>query len=116
MLDPTINPPQALVAVACGLVAATMHVCAVYGSDKPIPARRQLVAQTLSTFVVGIATLLIIDWIPHVNVSIPQALVAAAVVGGTLGPTGLRWIFSGLVLLLQRWIPGFKPPPGGTDA
>jgi len=116
MLDPTINPPQALVAVACGLVASAMHLCTVFGSEKPVPPRRQLLAHSVSTFLVGVATLLLLDWLPHVDVTIPQALVAAGVVGGTLGPTGIRWLFSGLLLGLQRVLPWYKPPSGGPDA
>ena len=114
-LDPTINVAQAGIAVACGVTAAVMHLMTVWTGDT-VPPRRQLLAATGSTFLVGFVVALLLDRQHFITVDLLWALAIAGVVGAQLGPRGIRWLFAGGLAVLRVAAPAFKPPKEDPDA
>ena len=107
MLDPTVNTYTLEVAVAAGVVAALMHVATVYTSTRPRPAP-QMLGESALTFAVGAGAATALDHLPG-HYDLTATLVIAAVVGSVLGPRGLRWGGSLLVLLLQAYLSATRP-------
>ncbi|GGO24684.1 hypothetical protein [Deinococcus humi] len=103
-LDPTLSTYALAVAAASGLVAAGMHGTTVASSPRPPPIRRVLIAELIRSFVVGAATSEIIRQLPWQWQLLP-VLLAAAVVGSTLGPRGIGWLFAGGLGLLRKLVP-----------
>lgn len=109
-LDPTLSTYALVVAAASGLVAAGMHGTTVASSARPPPIRRVLIAELIRSFVVGAATSEIIRNLPWQWQLLP-VLLAAAVVGSTLGPRGLGWLFAGGLGMLRKLLPLFSGVP-----
>ena len=107
MLDPAINAYTLEVAAASGLVAALMHVATVFTSAHPRPAS-QLAGESALTFAVGAGVAAALDHAPG-RYDVTTVLVIAAVAGSVLGPRGLRWGGSLLVLLLQAYLSATRP-------
>ncbi len=119
MLDPTLNTYALAVAGASGVVAAGMHGTSVLSSAHAPPSRRELIGQFIRTFVVGVATSLVVRWLPW-KFDLVAALVVAAIVGGVLGPRGLSWFLDSGLSVLKRLVPVLSsipdPPAPEPDA
>lgn len=105
MLDPTLDTYGLAVAAASGLVAAGMHGTTVLTSHSVALSRKELLGQVIRTFVVGVATCVGVRALPW-HFDLLAVLLIAAVVGGVLGPRGLRWFMDAGVVLLRRNLPG----------
>lgn len=115
--DPTLNTYALAVVGASGVVAAGMHATALAGSGTAWPARRVLIANLISTALVGMAVAEIIRHAP-LKVDLIPVLLIAAITGHTLGPRGVPWLFSALLGGLRRlpWMPPLpEPPPPLTE-
>ena len=115
-LSPTLDAYALAVALASGLVAAGMHGTSVASSARPAPVRRVLIAQLIRAFVVGAATSEIIRALPWRWELVP-VLLAAAIVGGTLGPRGIGWLFTAGLGVLRKAVPLLSgvPDPAKED-
>ncbi|MGM9319781.1 hypothetical protein [Deinococcus aquaticus] len=111
-LDPTLDTYALVVVAAAGAVAAGMHATALAGSGKPWPARRVLIANLISTALVGMAVGEAARHVP-IKADLIPVLLIAAITGHTLGPRGVGWLFAALLGGLQKlpWVPKLPPIP-----
>ena len=119
MLDPTLSAYALAVSVASGVVAAGMHATTLAGTEQPWPPRRQLVAQLVSTSLVGVAACQLMRWLPW-RVDVVAVLLVSAISGAYLGPRGVGWLFLSGVQVARRSVPALRDipdppaPPGAT--
>lgn len=116
MLDPNLDTYSLAVAAASGVVGAAMHGTTVLTSHGPAISRKELAGQVIRTFVVGVATCVAVRALPW-HFDLLAVLLVAAVVGGVLGPRGLRWFLDAAVALVRRNLPGAADlPPVPEDS
>lgn len=116
-LDPTFSPYALAVSLGSGLAAAGAHATALAGSGQPWPPRRVLVANLVSTALVGMSVSWLLQAAPWWRIDPLGILLASMITGHVLGPRGVRWLFGGLLKAAQSTpvVGKFVPDAPGDD-